>query len=68
MRQIRAEMTRRAERQVLAPTLREEVKALLIWAQAHIDETIQLPKQQATENALRNDYKRLRSAAVVDEH
>src|SRR5438045_2068840 len=52
MRQIRAEMTRRAERQVLAPTLREEVKALLIWAQAHIDETIQLPKQQATENAL----------------
>jgi hypothetical protein len=68
MRQIRAEMARRAARHVLAPKLRDEVKALLIWADANIGKDRQLPKPPATENALRDDYNRLRAADVVDEH
>jgi hypothetical protein len=68
MRQIRAEMTRRADRHVLAPTLREEATALLKWAETNIDEKIQLPQVRAIENALRKEYKKFRPTAVVDEH
>jgi hypothetical protein len=68
MRQIRAEMTRRADRHVLAPTLREEATELLKWAETNIDERIQLPKLRATENALREEYKKLRSTAALDRH
>jgi hypothetical protein len=68
MRQIRAEMTRRADRHVLAPTLREEANALLIWAKTNIDEKIQLPQLRSAENALRGSYNKLRSTAVAGEH
>jgi len=68
MRQIRAEMTQRAKRQILAPQLREEAKELLIWAAANIDEKMQLPDIRSAENALRKEYKRLQSADMVDEH
>jgi len=68
MRPIVAEMTRRANQHVLAPTLREEAKALLIWAKANINETMQLPQPRSAENALREEYNKLRSTVVVDEH
>ena len=68
MRQIAAEMTRRAGQGVLAPKLREEVGALLIWAKGKIDEKIQLPQQRSAENALRQLYKELRSNTVVCQH
>jgi hypothetical protein len=68
MRQIGAEMTRRADRHVLAPTLREEATALLDWAKTHIDEKIQLPQLRSAENALRDSYNKLQPTAVVGEH
>src|SRR6266851_8367538 len=65
IRHLTVEMTRRADRHILAPTLREEARALLDWAKTNIDENIQLPQLRSAENALRDDYKKLRSTAVV---
>jgi hypothetical protein len=68
MRQIAAEMTRRAEQHGLAPKLREEAKALHDWAKANIDEKNQLPQPRAIENAVRDGYNKLRSTADVNKH
>jgi hypothetical protein len=68
MRQIAAEMTRRAERHVLAPKLREEATALHDWAKTNVDEKKQLPHPRSIENALREHYRTLQSAARGDEH
>jgi hypothetical protein len=66
MRQIAAEMTRRAQQHVLALTLREEAVALSNWAEAHIDEKKQVPQPRSIENALRVEYNKLRSTASVE--
>jgi hypothetical protein len=62
MRQIEAEMRRRAESENLAPTLREQAKALHEWADKTIDPKSQVPQPLSIENALRNPYKALRAA------
>jgi hypothetical protein len=68
MRQIAAEMTRRADLRVLAPTLRKEATALLTWANANIDEKMQLPQLQTIENGIRKQYKTLRAATALGDH
>jgi hypothetical protein len=67
MRQITAEMKRRAALQHLAPRLREEAAALRLWAEENIEEKEQLPKSLSIENAIRQDYNRLKPVAS-DEH
>jgi hypothetical protein len=64
MRQIEAEMRRRAAERQLAPKLREEAEALNKWAEFHIDKTEQIPTARAIENALRDIYWDLRRQAI----
>jgi hypothetical protein len=60
MRQVEEEMRRRAGTRILARTLREEAKALRLWAEVSIDAEKQLPQVRAIENALRQLYKELK--------
>jgi len=64
MRQIEAEMRRRAARGNLAPRLREEATMLHNWAKTAIDPSQQIPTSRAIENALRAAYNQLRAAAA----
>jgi hypothetical protein len=64
MRQIEAEMRRRAVRSDLAPKLRHEAKALHEWAMTTVDARQQIPTSLAIENALREIYKELKAAAA----
>ena len=64
MRGIEAEMRRRANTESLAPTLREESKALRSWAETEIDAKKQIPQFAAIENALRDLYRELRQKAA----
>jgi hypothetical protein len=66
MRQLEAEMRRRARTGILAPTLREEAKELRLWAEANIDAEKQIPQVGAIENALRQPYKGLRQNSCSD--
>lgn len=59
MREIKAELRRRAEAGQLAPTLREEARALRDWAETNISAGLQIPQVRAIENALRSEYRRL---------
>lgn len=59
MRQIEAEMRRRAEAGQLAPKLREEAAALHSWAKKNISDDMQIPQIRAIENALRDGYRAL---------
>ena len=59
MRQIEAEMERRAHAGLLEPKLRPEAKALREWCDANIDKKEQIPQVRAIENALRRAYKEL---------
>src|SRR5262249_8661492 len=68
MRQIRAEMTRRAGRKELAPSLRAEAQALRSWADENIEKKLQIPQERAIENGVRDLYNRLKSAGSVSEH
>ena len=66
MRELKAEMGRRANTRILAPTLREEAKELRLWADANIDAEKQIPQVGAIENALRQCYKPLRQISCSD--
>jgi hypothetical protein len=66
MRQLEAEMCRRASRRILAPKLREEAKELRLWAEANIDAENQIPQVRAIENALRRRYKELKGDSCSD--
>jgi hypothetical protein len=64
MRQIKAEMQRRAKAGQLAPKLREEATALHCWAEENISDGMQIPQVRAIENALRVEYGALRGAKL----
>jgi hypothetical protein len=64
MRQIEAEMRRRAAGGNLAPRLREEAAMLHDWAKKAIDPSQQIPTSRAIENALRAAYNQLKAAAA----
>jgi hypothetical protein len=63
MRQIEAEMRRRAASGNLAPKLRHEAIALRDWATETIGPSQQIPTPRAIENALRETYNQLNAAA-----
>jgi hypothetical protein len=64
MREIEAEMVRRAGDNALAATLRKEATALRVWAEKQIDPAHQIPTARAIENALRKRYRELRTTAA----
>ena len=66
MRQIIAEMKRRAERGDLAPRLRDEAGSLLTWADQTIDEKDQIPQVRGIENRIRQLYKQLKAVRSAD--
>jgi hypothetical protein len=63
MRSIENQMRSRAQAKSLAPTLREEATALRAWADENINDNQQLPQVRSIENALRNEYKRLKQSS-----
>ncbi len=64
MRQIKAEMHKRAEAGQMAPKLREEATALHSWAEKNISDDVQIPQVRAIENALRDEYRALQGAKL----
>ena len=63
MRQIKAEMSRRARDGSLEPTLTQEAQALLVWATNNIPTTEQIPTIRTIANGVRSEYWKLRHSS-----